>query len=287
MDKSLSRPVATNLSQLAETLPISVVIPCYRCGKTIQRAINSLARQTAIPAEIILIDDFSNDGTLEQLQSLSRLYPEGWVKIASLSCNGGPGVARNEGMRQATQPYVAFLDADDSWHPGKANIQYEWMRTHPEIMLTGHPSVKYSAQAEARNFSINCREKIILPSRLLLSNVFSSRSIMFRRELPIFFDSQKRYMEDQWWLMQIAFSGYSIVELKIPLSFTYKADYGESGLSNKLWQMERSELDNYWQLGRAGKISKLLVLLLWIYSLLKYMKRVLVSQWRRISSAEQ
>lgn len=287
MDKNLNNSVPTNFSKLAEPLPVSVVVPCYRCGKTIQRAINSLARQTAIPVEIILIDDFSDDGTLEQLQRLSSLYPEGWIKIVSLSSNGGPGVARNEGMKKATQPYIAFVDADDSWHPQKANIQYQWMRTHPEIMLTGHPSVRYSAQAEARNFSMNCREKLVLPPRLLRSNIFSSRSIMFRRELPVLFDSQKRYMEDHWWLLQVAFSGYSIVELEMPLSFTYKADYGEGGLSKKLWQMERSELDNYWQLGRAGKISRLLVFILWIYSLLKYIRRVLVSQWRRFSSAEE
>jgi len=190
-------------------------------------------------------------------------------------------------MRRATQPYVAFLDADDSWHPQKAIIQYNWMEAHPKIMLTGHPSVRYSDQAEARNFALKFREKFISPSRLLLSNVFSSRSIMFRRELPILFDSKKRYMEDYWWLMQVAFSGYSIVELGIPLSFTYKADYGESGLSNKLWQMEKSELDNYWQLGRTGKLSKLFVLLLWMFSLLKYTRRILISQWRRCSSAAQ
>lgn len=279
--------MVTNLSQFTETLPISVVIPCYQCGNTIQRAINSLVNQTAIPAEIILVDDFSNDCTLEQLQILSRLYPEGWIQIVPLSCNGGPGVARNEGIRKSTQAYIAFLDADDSWHPQKAIIQYEWMCTHPKVILTGHPSVRYSAQAEARIFSELCRGKFISPSRILLSNIFSSRSIMFRRELQILFDSKKRYMEDHWWLMQIAFSGHSIVELQIPLSFTYKADYGEGGLSNKLWEMEKSELDNYWQLGHTKKISKLSVTLLWIYSLIKYIKRVLISQWRRISSAKQ
>lgn len=278
--------MATNISQFTKTLPISVVIPCYRCGDTIQRAINSLAKQTAVPGEIILVDDFSNDGTLERLRSLSSRYPEGWIQIVSLAQNGGPGVARNEGIRKSTQAYIAFLDADDSWHPQKAEIQYEWMCTHPKVILTGHPSVRYSAQTEARIFPIDCRGKFISPSRILLSNIFSSRSIMFHRELQILFDSQKRYMEDHWWLLKVAYSGYSIVELQIPLSFTYKADYGEGGLSNRLWQMEKSELDNYWQLGRTKKISKLLMALLWIYSLLKYIKRVLISQWRRTLSAE-
>lgn len=281
-DHNLSKFVMTNSSPSTVFLPISVVIPCYRCDKTIQRAINSLARQIAIPVEIILIDDFSDDGTLEQLGDLARSYPDGWIKIISLPCNGGPGVARNEGIKQSTQPYIAFLDADDAWHPQKASIQYKWMCVHPAVMLTGHPSIRYSPQAEARSFTIGFREKSIFPSRLLYSNVFSSRSIMFRREMSILFDSQKRYMEDQWWLMQVAFSGYSIVELKIPLSFTYKADYGEAGLSSKMWEMEKSELDNYWQLGRTGKITKLLLPILWTYSLLKHIKRISVFQWRRL-----
>ena len=261
--------------------PVSVVIPCFRCSATIARTIVSIAQQTEKPAEVILVDDASRDSTLESLYNLASVYPDGWIKIVELPCNGGPGVARNEGWRQAKQPYIVFLDADDSWHPQKISIQYHWMRTHPEIMLTGHPSVRYTAQADAESFSANFRENVVLPSQILRSNVFSPRSIMFRRELPIMFDSNKRYMEDHWWLMQVVFSRYATVELEIPLAFTYKADYGDAGLSKRLWQMEKAELENYWQFGRAGKIAKPLVFLLGIYSLLKYIRRVLVSQWRR------
>jgi glycosyltransferase involved in cell wall biosynthesis len=268
---------------LVNTLPISVVLPCYRCGKTIQRAIDSLVRQLVVPVEVILVDDFSNDGTLEFLEKLTQRYPLGWIKVISLLCNGGPGVARNEGVRRASQPYIAFLDTDDAWHMQKASIQYQWMSLHPEVMLTGHPSVRYCCETESKTFSKILKWENISPFRLLFSNVFSPRSIMFRREMPILFDSSKRYMEDHWWLMKVAFSGYTIVEFDLPLSFTFKADFGEEGLSSNMWEMEKSELDNYWQLCQLGHVPKIFLLIFWIYSLLKYLRRITVTQWRRFS----
>lgn len=277
----------TNSKQSVEAAPVSVVIPCYRCGGTIERAIASLAQQTLLPTEVILVDDASADGTIEMLHGLQGRYPEGWIKVVSLPQNSGPGVARNMGISLAAQPYVAFLDADDAWHPQKLSLQYGWMLAHPAVVLTGHPSIRHSLQAKAKISQGDCRAKPVSPSRLLVSNVFSPRSIMFRRDLPVMFDAEKRYMEDHWWLLSVVFSGYSVVALNLPMSFTYKADFGEGGLSKKLWQMEKSELDNYSRLGRAGKISMLLVYLLWAYSLTKYARRIVISLWRRSIGATQ
>lgn len=264
-----------------------MVIPCYRCGGTIRRALTSIAQQTLRPAEVILVDDASGDGMIEELDELKNGYPEGWINVVSLPQNSGPGVARNQGVRLATQPYIAFLDADDAWHPQKLSLQYGWMLAHPEVMLTGHPSVRHGLKTEAEISSADCRAKAVSPFRLLIFNAFSPRSIMFRRELPVTFDAGKRYMEDHWWLLEIVFSGYSVVALNLPMSFTYKADFGEGGLSKRLWQMEKSELDNYLRLGRAGKISMLLVYLLWAYSLTKYARRIVISLWRRSVGATQ
>ena len=271
----------TNSSMFAKELALSVVMPCYRCKDTIQRAIDSLADQTAIPKEVILVDDFSNDGTLEYLQQLSSQYKNGWIKVLALPRNSGPGVARNAGWKIATEPYIAFLDADDSWHAQKACIQHEWMRAHPRIFLTGHLSIRYSPESVKKLIPNEFFVQIVSPSRLLFSNVFSTRSIMCRSDLPIFFDNEKRYVEDYWWLMKVAYSGYSIAKLSVPMAFTYKPDYGESGLSSKLWAMEKDELDNYWRLVDAGWVGRPIVVMLSFYSILKYLKRVIVSELRR------
>lgn len=107
---------------------LSVIIPCYRCASTIERSVASIASQTMLPAEVILVDDKSNDTTIDKLRQLKDLYKNDWIKIISLPVNSGPSVARNTGWDAATQDYIAFLDADDSWHHKKIEIQYNWMK---------------------------------------------------------------------------------------------------------------------------------------------------------------
>ena len=102
---------------------ISVIIPCYRCSDTIERAVASVVAQTLQPAEVILVDDCSGDGTLATLNKIQAHYPQGWVQVIECSVNGGAGTARNAGWAAATQTYLAFLDADDIWLPEKLKSQ--------------------------------------------------------------------------------------------------------------------------------------------------------------------
>ena len=56
--------------------PVSVVIPCYRCASTIQRAIQSVIAQILKPAEVILVDDASGDETLAVLKEFEQQHPD-------------------------------------------------------------------------------------------------------------------------------------------------------------------------------------------------------------------
>jgi len=121
-----------------DLVAVSVVVPCYRCKETIERAVASVMGQTQVPAELILVDDQSGDGSLDLLKLIQSKYGCNQIKVVSLTVNQGAASARNAGWDVATQPYVAFLDADDAWHPLKIEIQLEWMLKHPGAALTGH-----------------------------------------------------------------------------------------------------------------------------------------------------
>ena len=101
-----------------KTAPVTVVVPCYRCATTIERAVVSVAEQMQRPAELVLVDDASADGTLEVLHALATRHGD-WVKVIALPSNRGAASARNAGWDAATQPLVAFLDSDDACHPPK------------------------------------------------------------------------------------------------------------------------------------------------------------------------
>src|SRR5947209_14121538 len=234
-------------------LPVSVVIPCYKCKQTILRAIRSIVNQTTEPSEVVLVEDCSNDGTLEYLEGLRKHFPPDWIKVLPLTTNTGPGYARNAGWETATQPYVAFLDADDAWHPEKLQIQYDWMCNNPQAMLVGHASIQLKRDDAHLVRTDGVLVKRISRLQLLLSNArggFAIRTAMLHRNLPIRFDPSKRYMEDYWWLLIVVFSNYKIYKISLPLAYTFKADWGERGLSGRLWEMEKEELDNYWRLQR-------------------------------------
>ncbi|MFH7321201.1 glycosyltransferase family 2 protein [Desulfurivibrio sp. D14AmB] len=258
---------------------LSAVVPCYRCVKTIGRAVNSIFRQTLRPLEVILVEDGSGDATLAELEKLRDSYPDGWIKVIALPRNAGPATARNLGWDAATQPYIAFLDADDTWHPWKVAIQYEWMRQHPEAALTGHLCRQIKeGDKEGSNDDFQGKEAHFAPLsrwRLLLGSCFSTPSVMLRRDLPVRFAGGKRYAEDYLLWLEIAWGGGGVYLCDWALANLYKAPYGEDGLSAELWLMEQGELHAYWTIYRKGFIGTTTYWGLRAWSLLRFGRRLI------------
>jgi glycosyltransferase involved in cell wall biosynthesis len=189
--------------------------------------------------------------------------------------NRGPAAARNEGWEAASQPYLAFLDADDAWHPRKLEIQYTWMQAHAEVALTGHSSLWVREEELPSPLPNEWSAWKVTARRLLLSNRFLTRCVMILREIPHRFDSSKRYSEDYLLWLKIVLSGYPAWRLELPLAYTYKADFGSTGLTGNLRRMEQGELDTYRQLHRGKMISSVTMTGLVLLSLGKYFRRLL------------
>jgi glycosyltransferase involved in cell wall biosynthesis len=98
-------------------LNISVIIPTYNRAHVLARAIESVRVQTLKPAEIIVIDDGSEDGTAQLMRSRFPECRYVYQKNRGVSC------ARNVGIRMASGDWLAFLDSDDEWLPGKLAVQ--------------------------------------------------------------------------------------------------------------------------------------------------------------------
>jgi glycosyltransferase involved in cell wall biosynthesis len=258
------------------TAPVSVVIPCYQCSATIGRAFASISQQTVKPAEIILIDDASEDGTLAVLQKIAELH-HGWVKILQFKTNRGAASARNAGWEAACQPYIAFLDADDAWHPRKIEIQYEYMAGHPEVTLSGHHHRVVKQPEKMPDWEIGSWQACQLSRKaLLMSNRLITPSVMLRRELPNRFLDGRRHIDDHLLWLELICDGHMLVKLPVELVSVYKHLFGVGGLSSQLWLMEQSELENYALLYGKGCINLVEWLCLVPYSLLKYVRRLLI-----------
>ena len=105
---------------------VSIIIPTFNRLELLKRAIVSIEAQTYTNYELIIVDDASNDGTLEYLMTLDHL-------ILILSENRGVSHARNRGVAMANGSSVAFLDSDDSWHKEKLAQQVAFHQLDPEV----------------------------------------------------------------------------------------------------------------------------------------------------------
>lgn len=106
---------------------VSIVIPAYNCAWCIDRALDSVAAQSFRDYEVIVVDDGSTDNTAAVLAA--RPEPLRVIRQA----NAGMSAARNAGIAAARGEFVAFLDSDDWWRPGKLAAQVELMRADPEL----------------------------------------------------------------------------------------------------------------------------------------------------------
>ncbi|MBR9765650.1 MAG: glycosyltransferase family 2 protein [Rhodobacteraceae bacterium] len=110
----------------------SVIIPAYNAAATLEEALASVLSQVAPPAEVIVVDDGSQDGTAELAGHFGapvRVIRQG---------HAGPAVATNTGVAAARQDLLAFLDADDIWLPHKMARQLPlFLAAGPGVIQTG------------------------------------------------------------------------------------------------------------------------------------------------------
>jgi glycosyltransferase involved in cell wall biosynthesis len=266
---------------LTNIVGVSVVIPCFRCARTIKRAIESIAQQTLKPMEIILVEDASGDETLSALMEIERQY-SGWVRVVALEANQGAGCARNAGWAAATQPLIAFLDADDTWHSRKIEIQYAFMNSHPEVMLCGHAHQFIDQEDLYQDWPVSEWDaQMISKGSLLVSNRFITPSVMVRRDISQRFRLGQRHMEDHMLWLEILCGGGKVVKLSAELAAIHKCAYGASGLSAQIWLMEKGDLGNYKQLYQSECINRVQWLALSAFSWIKFMRRWLICRGNR------
>lgn len=228
-----------------------------------------------------MVEDGSDDGTLECLQTLAQAHSAGWIRIIALNKNRGAADARNAGWAAATQPYVAFLDADDAWHPRKIELQYAYMVAHPEVALSGHGHEVLGRHASKDGETVALQGRRLSKLSLLLSNRLITPSVMLKSNVPQRFRAGRRYVDDHLLWMQIQAAGFPVVGLSTSLTEVFKPMFGAGGLSGQLWEMEKAELENYSVLRREGSIGLPAAIALSGYSLAKFARRVLLVLLRR------
>lgn len=186
-------------------MDLSVIIPCYNAGSYLAQAVSSIRNQKTdfpLTAEIIVIDDGSTDGCVEQLQGMD-------LKILHQD-HQGASVARNYGMKEATGEYLLFLDADDVLVPDAVESLYQGLlQQEGSIVALGMAEEFISEELDAKTAAGLAKKEI--PFGAFLSGCCLGKKEAFQE--VGFFDTSLKGGETVDWLARLRDSGLKTVQL--------------------------------------------------------------------------
>lgn len=156
---------------------VSVVIPAFNSEQYIGECVDSVLAQSYRNFEIIIIDDGSTDDTVNIVSD----YQDDRIRLFHQN-NSGSAAARNYGVKQASGMWIAFIDADDIWLPGKLQKQLEhcsnhaW--SHTDLFFHGDFYPKYT---KATKFT--SKHSGFILNNLLVENSIGTSSVVIKKEI--------------------------------------------------------------------------------------------------------
>jgi glycosyltransferase involved in cell wall biosynthesis len=203
---------------------VSVVVPCYNAEQYLASALDSALVQEGVTVEVLVADDGSSDGTPGVLARYGDR-----VRVLHQD-HRGPSAARNVCVRAARGEYVALLDADDRFRPGKLARQAAVLDARPDVGLvyTGwHVIDGDGAELPHQGWS---RKEGDVRRRLLLGNLAHPVAVMLRRA-PVMdaggFDESLQVNEDWELFLRLAVRGMRWACVDEPLC-EYRVHGGQS-----------------------------------------------------------
>lgn len=173
---------------------VSIIIPSYNAEDTIYDTVKSVLNQSYSMLEVIIVDDCSTDKTPEIIEEICSKHKN--VQFYKLDENfGGPAKPRNIGIEKSSGEYIAFIDADDIWHPEKTKAQLKYMILN-NVLISCSKRENFHSLADLKQFQrINeLTSKTINLEKLLQKNWTNTSSMIVKREAlnKLRFNTQKK-----------------------------------------------------------------------------------------------
>lgn len=185
---------------------LSVVIPTYNNEKYIETAIESVFIQN-MSTEIIVVDDCSTDQTYQVIKKYLKRPNFHYIKNAQ---NSGVAFSRNRGVSYASGEYIAFLDADDWWTPGKLKVQLDLIEKRNAVLCTtGRELMNSNGTFSHRIIPV---PETITFKDLLKHNCINCSSVVVKTSVAKEFPMEKDYLHEDYltWLRILQKYNYAV-----------------------------------------------------------------------------
>ncbi len=172
---------------------VTAVVPAYNAECFLAEALHSIQAQQWLSTEIIVVDDGSSDATARIAQACPGV-------VYLHQPNRGPAAARNRGIQEANGDFIAFLDADDLWPPGKLAHSLQAFQQQPSLeALTGR--TRFIGDTSERQQAVGSMVSVYLGAAVFRRSVFDSIGLL---------DESLQQGEDIDWFLRVCESGINI-----------------------------------------------------------------------------
>ena len=229
---------------------VSVIIPTYNRREFLAQAVASVRAQTFQDWELIVVDDGSDDGSDEMLESLD----DPRIRLIRQP-RQGVSAARNRGIRASRHPWIALLDSDDQWQPSKLECQINALKTAPEYRLIHSDEIWIRRGRRVNPKKIHRKYGGWIYHRCLPLCVISPSSVLLQRSLLDevgCFDEEYPVCEDYELWLRIC-CRYPVLFLDESLTIKYGGHSDQ--LSRSRWGLDRYRLQALLKTYRSGCLT--------------------------------
>lgn len=194
---------------------VSIIVPVYNVEKYIGETMDCVRRQSYENWELLLVEDCSTDDTLQVVEAYINRVKDERIRLLRQPVNGGAANARNAGVLQARGRFIAYLDSDDLWEPGKLACQLDFAeKKDAAFVFTGYEF----ADEQGRGLGKIVHVPEVMNYRQALKNttIFTSTVMFDTRKIPReLLDMPLVKSEDTalWWkVLRMGYQAYGLDE---------------------------------------------------------------------------
>lgn len=157
----------------------SIVIPTYNHARYINKCLDSLISQTYSNWEAIIVNNFSEDNTIELIEA----YKDNRLKIVNYKNKGIIGASRNIGIKNSSGSWICFLDSDDWWYPNKLEVVHNHINDNQHIDVICHDLMENNISIDKLRL-LSCGPVVLDLYKMLLlqGNRFFNSALSIKKE---------------------------------------------------------------------------------------------------------
>lgn len=157
---------------------VSIIMPNYNCGTYLVETLNSVLSQTYSNWELIIVDDCSDDNSIDIIQKYQK--KDNRIKIFLNQKNSGAAYSRNLALREAKGKWIAFLDSDDIWERNKLERQLSYMKANN--LNFSYTSYREIDELSRKNGIVINGPKVITRRKMYHFNYIGCLTVMYNCE---------------------------------------------------------------------------------------------------------